>query len=97
MYQRSAASLKVLDRSLHFKCSSAPIMEVCVPTAIKCSRGPVFPSKLGSWGILKFAGTCASDYGLASVPVCRRVIIHTLLSRMSSYTQGSCQSFVSVI
>ncbi|KAK2355051.1 hypothetical protein QL285_092499 [Trifolium repens] len=29
-----------------------------------------------------------ADYGLASVPVCRRVIIHTLLSRMSSYPQG---------
>ncbi|KAK2362275.1 hypothetical protein QL285_087352 [Trifolium repens] len=30
----------------------------------------------------------AADYGLASVSVCRRVIIHTLLSRMSSYPQG---------
>ncbi|KAK2402046.1 hypothetical protein QL285_051599 [Trifolium repens] len=38
-----------------------------------------------------------ADYGLSSVPVCRRVIIHTLLSRMSSYPHGSCQSFVSVI
>jgi hypothetical protein len=30
----------------------------------------------------------AYDDGLASAPVCRRLIIHTLLSIMSSYPQG---------
>jgi hypothetical protein len=34
-----------------------------------------------------------ADYGLASVPVCRRVIIHTLLSRMSSYPLGQRLSY----
>ncbi|MCI66118.1 hypothetical protein A2U01_0087376, partial [Trifolium medium] len=34
IYHLKAASLKILDRSLHFKCFAAPTMVVCVPTAI---------------------------------------------------------------
>ncbi|MCI72687.1 hypothetical protein A2U01_0093950, partial [Trifolium medium] len=47
MYHLKAASLRVPDKSLHFKCSFAPMIEVWVPTAIKCSRGSVFPSNVG--------------------------------------------------
>ncbi|PNY05676.1 reticulon-like protein B21-like [Trifolium pratense] len=36
MSQRNAASLNVPDNNLHFKCSGAFIMAVCVPTAIRC-------------------------------------------------------------
>jgi hypothetical protein len=44
MYHLSAASFKVPESSLHFKCSAAPMMAICVLTAIRCSVGSVFPS-----------------------------------------------------
>ncbi|MCI34788.1 hypothetical protein A2U01_0056009, partial [Trifolium medium] len=47
MYHLRATSLKVPESSLHFKCSVAPVMAVCVPTAIKCSEGSDFPSNTG--------------------------------------------------
>ncbi|PNX84529.1 hypothetical protein L195_g040590, partial [Trifolium pratense] len=38
VYQRNAASLNVPDNSLHFKCSGAFTMVVCVPTAIRAGN-----------------------------------------------------------
>ncbi|MCI74299.1 hypothetical protein A2U01_0095563, partial [Trifolium medium] len=54
-----AASLKVPESSLHFKCSAALMMAVWVPTAIKCSEGSDFQSNTGRCGVLKFSGTLA--------------------------------------
>ncbi|MCH87771.1 hypothetical protein A2U01_0008649 [Trifolium medium] len=45
---------------MHASASEAPTMAVCVPTAIKCSNGSVFPSKVGRWGVLKPSGTRVS-------------------------------------
>ena len=65
IYHLNAASFKVPESSLHFRCSAAPMMAVCVPTAIRCSVGSVFPSNVGRCDVLKFFGTLASHKACA--------------------------------
>jgi hypothetical protein len=60
MYHLKAASFRVLESNLHFRWSAAPMIAVCVPTAIKCSEGSGFPSNAGRCGVLKFSGTLVS-------------------------------------
>jgi hypothetical protein len=61
MYHLKVASLKVSDSILHLKGSDAPIRDVCIPTAIRCSKWSIFPPNEGKLGILKFSGTSVSQ------------------------------------